>query len=562
MIPATHIARHRLLAPLLALIAALLLATATHADQRGPDVGQWEEVALDGFQGERWRDAHGDSWMAATADALSQRLDSAAATAQTGPTCAEADTGDPNVGLLFSDADLVAESDGSRLCIFFDYRWESYEAWLLNQRSIEEFRRTKALLQPLLPTIGIDPCHVAFWTSFDRQLRRQITLDDRYDAGQNCTPEVRARGTRSEQRADEIADSIAASAAAAAEVFGWRLSWPLRVYAYDTHQDFVEGYRREGGNSRATTASLTSVRGVSGILANGQFGYLLSTSLFPDVADLRMLVAHEFAHIAQFAIMGRYPPDVLPFFVVEGSAEYFASLVVGPEQRDLAGRFWEAIGDERTGRAVALRDLVDEPADDDQTRTFAAYSRGYAAMRLLTARWGRDSIARLHRESVGGTPSDALQALRRTTGLTLDALDAELSAYLLAEAKKPITVGRVSYAANTRLVQLGTARPVSSTRIAGAERFSRTDAAVYIALAWECLAQPVTAQIRIFGPERQSFASGVAQSRRSGCDVAHATAFPLGEPINGRIARSLPGTWTAEIYVDGVLQGTVTFEVE
>jgi hypothetical protein len=272
-----------------------------------------------------------------------------------------------------------------------------------------------------------------------------------------------------------------------------------------------------------------------------------------------MLVAHEFAHVAQAGLLGH--PDFLPFFAIEGGAEYFASLVVGPEQKNLAGRFREAVADERAGRTVPLRELIAEPREDDRARVAASYARGYAAMRFLTARWGTESFTRLHRDNVDGDPERFLGAMARLTGLSLDDFDRELAAYLIAQTSTTATVGRATLAPNSMLADLVTARPLGATNAEPVDRFARSDAAVLILFTWECLPRAIRGEARVIAPDGGLFTTFSGTSG-PGCDVDNYIELRLDREINGRAPRSLPGTWRVEIYADGVLQGSVAFDVE
>jgi hypothetical protein len=263
-------------------------------------------------------------------------------------------------------------------------------------------------------------------------LQRQITLQDRNDTGYYCTPEVIGHGPNSEQRVDEVHASADASVLTAESAFGWPFTWPVRVHLYDNHEDFVNGKRIEGGDERANNQTMEFTFGTTTLLDNGMVGILVDTSRFPEASDLRMLLAHEFAHVAQAGMIG--DTSMLPFFVAEGGAEYVASLVVGQDQRDLADRFHTAVVEESRGEAVPLRQLIDKPSASDLKLTSAAYSRGYAAMRFLVERWGQDSFTRLHQENVGGTPQRFTQNLARLTGMSLDQFDRELRKWLLGFA--------------------------------------------------------------------------------------------------------------------------------
>lgn len=413
----TRTARRWLPAVAFALLATLTLASTARADEPAPRSGAFADVSvqeLDGWQGA----AYSQMLPAGSCEALAREESTPA-----------------QFALVLTDANLIANSDGSLFCLFLDRQWDSYWAVLLQQRTIDEFRRTKDAFLPLVAQAGIDPCAIAVWTVPEASLQARFTRADRNGTAYLCAPSVIRHGRVGDATVDEVHASFEASMRASEDLFGWYLTLPIRVHLYDSHQALVNGKRVEGGDSRANERTYESVYGITTLLDNGMVGILVDTSYFRDPRDLRMLIAHEFAHIAQTGLLGN--PNVLPFFVTEGGAEYFASLVVGADQRYLADRLWNAVADEGSGRAVPLRELIARPSDTDRERMLAAYSRGYAAMRFLVERWGRDSFTLLHRENVGGTPQRFIQNMARITGMTLDQFDRELRAWLLAQA--PVT---------------------------------------------------------------------------------------------------------------------------
>ena len=545
----------RLLVLTFALLGAVAFAATAGADQP-PAIAVWQlqsDIDLDGAEPylddavERF-----DAWQPPLV-----------AQAQAPRTCAQLRFTDRHdISLVLTDADLIAESDGSRLCLLFDPRWDSYSVWLLNHASVEEFRHTKAQFQPVLDAAGIDLCRIGFWTTVDTALRRQIALRDRQDAGRPCEPELIAHGPKSEQRIEEVRAAIATIRAAGEQTFRWPLTWPLRVHLYDDHDSFVTGVRREGGDDEVTRQRLETVFARAGIIANGMYGFMVDTARFRRAVDVTMVVAHEYTHMAQAGVLGC--TCYLPWFAIEGGAEYFASLVVGSEQRDLAGRFRDAVREDRAGRAVPLRELVRRPRDDDQRRSFAGYTRGYAAMRFLTLRWGAESFTHLHLENVEGSPNRFVEAMERLTGLSLDAFDQELSAYLRSQEGSTSATGapaNVTFVPNSLLTQLLTIRALPDGDFEQAAHFTGADAAVVILLDWGCLQRPIRGEARIIQPNGQRFVT-FGRTRGPGCAAAAKVEFPLDDGPAGRTARAYPGLWHAEIYADGVLQGTVTFTVE
>jgi hypothetical protein len=343
-------------------------------------------------------------------------------------------------------------------------------------------------------------------------------------------------------------------------MFDWELSWPVRIHIYDNLDAYVTGNRDEGGDESASRETLEDVPGITGApMANGGFGQLINLEELRDPADLRRVLTHEFAHVVQAGVLG--DPDDLPFFVVEGGAEYFASLIVGPEHGGLVRRFREAMSDERTNQAVPLREIVRAPNPNDGNRFSASYSRGYAAMRFLVAEWGQESFVRLHRENIGGTPERFIEALSRLTGKSLDGFDADLRRYLLTEAAKPAAVGRITFPANSRLIDMTTAYVTPDRTLEIRERFTRTHDSLRVLFAWECLTAPIRGEVRIIAPDGRPFTSFGGTSG-PGCDESAGISLPLDLSVGGFTARMLPGTWTAEIYADGTLQGAITFVME
>jgi hypothetical protein len=537
----------------IALLLTVLISATAQADEPDPSFNEWTPLQ----PGVSYHDAPAGAHIRSL---FSWRAKEAL-TAQPADTCDDiefTDVAEGEVILVATDANILAESDGSRLCLYFDTRWKSYSAWTLRARTIEEFRRTKQQLQPIIGAAGIDPCDIAFWSTFDQRLRRDIELPDRYDAGRSCPAEIVTHGPIGEQRRREVESALAQASDTARRLFNWELSWPIRVHIYDNLDAYVTGNREEGGDESASRESLEDAPGITGApMANGGFGQLINLDELRDAADLRRVLTHEYAHVVQAGVLG--DPDVLPFFVVEGSAEYFASLVVGAEHVGLVRRFREAMSDERTNQAVPLREIVRLP--NDENRFGASYSRGYAAMRYLVSEWGQDSFVRLHRENIGGTPERFIEALSRLTGKSLDGFDAELRRYLLAEAAKPATVGRITFPANSRLIDMTTAFVTPDRRLELRDRFTRTHDSLRVLFAWECLSAPIRGEVRVITPDGRQFTSFGGTSG-PGCDEAAGIGLPLDVPIGGLTARMLPGTWTAEIYADGALQGAITFVLE
>lgn len=465
--------------------------------------------------------------------------------------------------LALTDAQLDG-GPGSRLCLLWDPEWEDHIAIVLNHRSIEDWRATKQLLQPKLAGAGIDPCLVAFWSSVDVATQRAMAAGDRHDAGRPCEPRMIAHGPLSQARLSEVRNALGDSAAWGAAVFGWPLTWPLHVHAYDDHPTFVEGVRRDAGDDDATARSLASTRGVAGVLANGMRGFLLDLSGFKDPTSLRMLIAHEYGHIAQAGAMGC--TCNAPFWAIEGGAEYFASLVAGPHETNLANRFASAVGDEFAKRATPLASISRPSASSEPKAALPAYTRGYAAFRFLAASRGDESFGRIHRDHPMGSVDQWLAAFGQVSGLPLDEFDARLSLWLVEQAAllpSPALRPQTRLEPNSQLLQLTTGRVPENDddEIEAATTFTAADQELAVLLEWRCMSAPISAEILLIAPDGRRYATARGNVG-PGCRLPSAFIIGLDEGPNGRTIRSLPGTWRAEVYVDGVLQGTTTFAIQ
>jgi hypothetical protein len=464
--------------------------------------------------------------------------------------------------LVLTDADLEPGATGSRLCLYWDGRWASYFVVLINQRTLAEFRATKARLQPLLAAAGIDLCLVAFWTAPESAIQRGMSAADRQDAGRRCEPVIITHGPLGGQMAEELREALAAAAGTAERLMDWPLTWPIRAHVYDDHDTFVRGAVEEGGNSRATPQSLQNVRGMAGIIANGMRGFLVDASGFTNPRGLQALIAHEYFHIVQAAVLGCTCNG--PFWAIEGGAEYFAALVAGAEERSLVRRYQAAASDEYTGQAVPLTQLRRQPPESDRTRTLAAYTRGYAAFRFLALTWGEDAFARLHRAPGPGSVNDYLDLLAAITGLSLDDFDTALGAFLREEAVRlpslPLPEG-ARLEPNSLLTYVATARALGHAAFDETDRFTRFDRGLTIVLEWRCTTAPVMVEVVLVTPTGQRF--GVYRGTVGpGCGLPTEVEFRFDDGPAARSARAFPGVWRVDVIADGVAQGSATFTLE
>lgn len=322
--------------------------------------------------------------------------------------------------LVLTDAQMFAGSPGNRVCVFWDRLWRVYGVYPLNHRSLDEFRETKSAILPRMEEAGIDVCRIAYFQPVGRGATNQNLW---HDVGRRCEAEIVAHGSRSERRLDEVRVSLAAAQARTEELLGWPLSWPLRIHVYDNKDDYVEGIRVDAGANVPEYKAKQSA-GMAITQPDRITAIALDISGFPTQDDMTELVAHEYHHIAQNAVLGA--SSTLPYFVKEGGAEYFASLVVGADQRGLRILFQKAVDDERAKKAKPLSMLI----MDFGAVSPEAYSRGYAAMRFLVARWGEEAFLQLYMDNIDGTANQYLLNMTRVTNMTLDEFDRELNAWL------------------------------------------------------------------------------------------------------------------------------------
>jgi hypothetical protein len=465
---------------------------------------------------------------------------------------------------ILGDADLVVtdanlgSGDGSRLCIFKDRTWDSYIAHIINQKSVTDWRRAKEQFLSQIGGAGVEPCKVAQWLAPESAIKRQLTQADVFDAGTRCDPVVFSRGPKSDERMDEAFIAIQDSSAKAEEIYGWALVRALHIFIYDDHDAFVTGVWKDGGHDEVSPRDMEDVCGVAMQVASGNMGFLADISCFKSEGGLRALIAHEYAHIAQGGAMGS--TSNLPFFAIEGGAEYFASLVVGHEQRQLVSRFREAIHDQYGRRPPALKSMVRRPSG---ANNYAAYSRGYAAFRFLTQHWGEDVFRSLHQDYPKGNSDRFLAGMTHITGQSLDDFDAALGTWLREQKDTlpPPSVGpNTTLVADSLLGNLTTVRPIGNGAFDENPSYARTDPALVVLMEWKCLDRAVKVDLNLVRPDGTRHAQ-IKNSAGPGCS---ATPFIAGldTGVPGRTIRSFPGTWRVELLADGRIQGSTTFNVE
>lgn len=323
--------------------------------------------------------------------------------------------------LVLTDAGLLAGSSGQRLCIFWDNLADSYAIYSINNRNGAHFRETKAELLPLVIAAGVDPCQIAYWSPTVSTVQRATHFGDWHDVGTVCEPVIKGYGPKSEARVDEVRAAIDRSRTKAEELFGWSLTWPIRVYLYDTEDRYRDGVLADGRLSAAGVDKRTA--GVAITHADYFTVVAIDLSKVEKPEHLATIVAHEFGHVAQSGVLGC--TCFLPSWAVEGGADFFASLVE-PDSMWLKIRFQLAVEEIHAAKYTPLSRL----ARNTNYPTLAAYTRGHAAYRYLEHRWGEGVYARLYLENAGGTPDLFLRNMSQLTGLTIDEFDRDMNEWL------------------------------------------------------------------------------------------------------------------------------------
>jgi hypothetical protein len=140
-----------------------------------------------------------------------------------------------------------------------------------------------------------------------------------------------------------------------------------------------------------------------------------------SVRALRTLLAHEYGHVATFA-MGPLANDTMPWWVLEGVAELCAAEVAGGRSPDRRVESWARQDNLAPWLALADFDTIDHKWYGH------VYVQGHHMLRYIETRWGRKGRLAWLRAMGEGRPLD--DATRQALGLSFDQLDADWRASL------------------------------------------------------------------------------------------------------------------------------------
>lgn len=440
---------------------------------------------------------------------------------------------------------------GARACVFLDRQTEQPHAWLLTPATVDQFRAVKGDVAGLLAERGVDPCALMFWSSVSNAVQSGLNFADAHDAGRACDPVVEARGSRGEAQAAVVRAALADAMRAADEQFGWRLTWPLQVQVWDDDT----GIRNRGQVTMPEAINAAGEAGVTSVGTYSRTRILLDLSKIDTEEELRAVVVHEYGHIVQHGITGC--TCNLPFWAVEGGAEYFASLVVGPRSPALADRFQEARDRVRTSQARPLASLADQQTVD----ALQSYSRGYAAMQFLADRWSGDAVVRLLRDNVDGSAARYQAALEATTGMSPDGFDSALNDWLAAHrGYAPAPGPNTTLLPDHRVFTLKTGNLLDDTFVEQSI-FGPAENTVDVWSRWDCLGDEPEVQWSVFAPDG-TLAARYRGQTRAGCFSSSSIRIALDDHLGSGPPRARPGTWRVEVALRGQIQGSVTFTIE
>jgi hypothetical protein len=149
--------------------------------------------------------------------------------------------------------------------------------------------------------------------------------------------------------------------------------------------------------------------------------------------SLRMLLGHEYGHVASF----QYGPRAtdMPWWILEGVAELMAERwASNGERTDRTIRQWAATGQLRDW------DLLADFRGEALNHTLHVYRQGHQMMRFMTERFGKDARNRWMIELSQGATLD--EATRKLFDMSFAELDALWREGLTERAPEPVGRGR------------------------------------------------------------------------------------------------------------------------
>jgi hypothetical protein len=347
---------------------------------------------------------------------------------QPGPPVTCQELRDLGLTVSLSDRELTAQ-DETRFCLVARPEEDTFTAFVLNVPTVEDFRAAKLLFAGAMTGNGYDVCRVGVWRPINRDERPSLNAADQLDVPAACIPRVVARDAGAALWISPVLTALLPLTERTAEEFGFAAHRPLTVDLYTDPAALAAAARAVNASLDPETAAQVVREGRSLTVLTPTRGVfmLLNLTRAPDTETLQRRLAHEYTHFFQSAAGGTL--DAYPTWFLEGQAEY--------QMGRFAGLDWDRRADaarrERSGIAPHLTDLINAESwsgVEAQLGSDAVYSRGYSAVAFLVERWGFAASIRLLQAGSDTDPGRFDRTLAEITGMSLEAFDAALGAWL------------------------------------------------------------------------------------------------------------------------------------
>ena len=334
-----------------------------------------------------------------------------------------------------------------RLCAVYFPREEVYTIVLSGVANVAEFRAAKAEALLRLQARGFDLCRITKWLGWGAP-NTGYNLDDFYEVGAVCDARIMAGDDGAVEHLPTVQMALGRAMATMAGDFNVRPEPPVFILVLTDQASAAAAYGRYRPNFETLQeAEFIGRRGtpsrlIWGTGTNYLYGNLILINLSDPnqrtTARIEQDVLGQYARFAINQIVGKDP--TLTQHLVRAVPTWFDDgLQVRQEYRHTAngasgGFLVEAARSVREGKSPRLADLNHY---DQRTNAWAVYgkypvaAKSYAAVAYLAERHGEESIGRLLVESRNGSLERFTQQVTGLTGLTLDGLDAAISAWLL-----------------------------------------------------------------------------------------------------------------------------------
>jgi hypothetical protein len=324
----------------------------------------------------------------------------------------------------------------TQLCLVYHPTLEAYSAFIFPVATADAFRAAKTMAVARLPAAGVDVCRVGMWMGLGPPGSPPLDLDDydRLELPARCAPRVVAGDEGATRLLPQVRDALDRAASVTAREMEWQQNRALTLIVYADpeaaavpvgllHHDALP----QTLAARARSGEATTLRGPFGHLVRFPM-YAAGGTASRPASYLDAGLVHELTHFAQLA---HAAPDSIPYWFLEGQAEYMEARAADRAEAALA----LAVLAQRAGRAVALADLTRADQWHGQAQGPSrgeVFGRAYAALLFLAERHGFPATVQLLRDTGSGTHEQFYTHLSRLAGMDLPAFERALDAWLEA----------------------------------------------------------------------------------------------------------------------------------